>query len=404
MDLLKKLYHLSIIEFAMSKEVSYQHEDRQWDIRINVQEDTYLQAIVENAMLMWSDGKLRYILVGGPEVGTRPNQGDYQIRHIHVATIFHNRISKSSIIKHLGIKEGNGYYLVPRNRDLPYAGWRDHHIKLFSKVKPDETILFEKGELPRDKREHTFVKRSDEEKKRKVDDILIEMRKMYEEGKDEECFQKFPKNTVIYGARLKAMVQQKQNFFGDRRDPHIWLYGFAGTGKTTILRYIYPTMYKKDLSNRFFDLYDPEKHTHICLEDLDPDAVERLGVQFLKTCCDEMGFPIDQKYKTPQLTRSTILVTSNYTITDILPHDMKGLTVTQAALLRRFWHVRIDNLLRLVGVKLLDKYERKMLQKQGNEDVSKLFFSYDYVTEQPTGLPIPSPEKMQEIIREYYYA
>ena len=34
----------------------------------------------------------------------------------------------------LSIKQGNGYYLVPRNRDLPYSGWKTHHIKSFSKI------------------------------------------------------------------------------------------------------------------------------------------------------------------------------------------------------------------------------------------------------------------------------
>ena len=41
------------------------------------------------------------------------------------------------------------------------------------------------------------------------------------------------------------------------------------------------------------------------LEDLDHEAVERLSINFIKTVCDESGFAVDQKYKTPQLSRTT---------------------------------------------------------------------------------------------------
>ena len=113
----------------MSETISYQHEDRQWDVRINVQDNDYLETIVENIMMEHVAGKFKYILVGGVEIGTRPNQSDYQVRHVHCAVIFHNRASKASIIKNWGIVEGNGYYLVPRNRELLYSGWKEHNTK-----------------------------------------------------------------------------------------------------------------------------------------------------------------------------------------------------------------------------------------------------------------------------------
>lgn len=301
-----------------------------------------------------------------------------------------------------GIIEGNGYYLVPRNRELPYSGWRKHHVKEFSKVDKDKLVLFEGGSLPNDQKVQR-IERSDEEKKRKVDEILIDMREMLKDGKDEEVFKKYPRNYVLYGSRLKAMVHQKANFFGDRRNPHIWLYGFPGTGKTAVMKMVYPELYKKDLQNRFFDLYDDTKHSHIMLEDLDHGNIEKLGIQFIKTLCDENGFPIDQKYKTPQLTRSTILVTSNYTIAEIIPVDDRGIEQTKAALYRRFWHCRIDNFLRILGIKLIDKFDIKRLKAQGNEDPSKLFMSWDYTTDMPDGLPLLMPETYQKILRDKFY-
>ena len=155
----------------MEKTVAYSHEDRQWDIRINVQEDSYLESIVENVMLEALAGKFKYVLLGGLEIGTRPNNSDYQIRHIHAAVLFHNRASKASIIKNWGILEGNGYYMVPRNRELPYSGWKEHHTKEFSKVNPtapDGLIIYEYGELPKDtNKRKAAVMRSESEKKLK---------------------------------------------------------------------------------------------------------------------------------------------------------------------------------------------------------------------------------------------
>lgn len=395
-----------IVVFAMTTiSVNHKTEDRQWDCRINVQEDDYLHGIVENIMMEAMNGKFKYVLIGGCEKGTRPFQTDYQVRHIHIAAVFNNRASKSSILKNWGIVEGNGYYLVPRKRDLTYSGWREHHIKAFSKISTDEKdwLLYEYGELPKDTRVIQKIERSPEEKKRKIDDVLMDMRELITADKEDEAFKKYPRNFLIYGSRIKAMIQQKLNFFGDRCDPHIFLHGYAGSGKSSIMKFLYPKTYKKDLSNRFFDLYDEKIHTHIMLEDLDPENVEKLGIQFLKTICDEGGFPIDQKYKTPQITRSTILVTSNYTIPEIIPDDTKNIEITKAALYRRFWHVRVDALMHLLGIKLIDAFERKRLKSQGNEDPSKIYLSWDYLTDTPTGLPLLKPEDYQSIIRDSYY-
>ncbi|MGB0911663.1 MAG: hypothetical protein ACPGYT_14990 [Nitrospirales bacterium] len=384
------------------RQVNYKTEDRQWDARINVQTDEYLDTIVDNIKKEHAAGKFRYILIGGVEVGTRPNQTDYKIRHVHIAAVFNNRCSQASILKNWGIQKGNGFYLVPRNRALPYSGWRSHHIKDYSKVDVENKMIFEAGDLPKDIKQKTIY-RSEEEKKRKVDDILIEMRDMITNNQEEECFKKFPRNYITYGSRLKAMVAQKRNFFGVRTDPNIYVYGFPGTGKTAIMQFLYPKMYKKDLSNRFFDLYDQDFHSHIMLEDMDPQNVEKLGVQFLKTLCDEGGFPIDQKYKTPQLAHSTILVTSNYDIQHIVPHDADGAALTVTALMRRFYHVRIDNLLRLLSLKLIGDYDRKRLKREGNRDPSKLFMTYDYVQDCPKGMPLEPVEHYQTLIIDDYY-
>ena len=92
--------------------VTHRHQDRQWDIRINLQTDEYLTTVLDKIKQYYGTGKMRYILVGGLEIGTRPAQDDYQVRHSHIAAIFHDPISKGAIIKNWGIVEGNGYYMV----------------------------------------------------------------------------------------------------------------------------------------------------------------------------------------------------------------------------------------------------------------------------------------------------
>jgi len=80
-----------------SSQVPYKLEDRQWDVRINVQSDEYLQSIVNAIKSEYGNGKFRYILISGVEIGTKPTQSDYQVRHVHIAAIFHNRCSKGNL-------------------------------------------------------------------------------------------------------------------------------------------------------------------------------------------------------------------------------------------------------------------------------------------------------------------
>lgn len=387
--------------FPSKSQVNFTTQDRQWDGRFNVQTDIDLTRLLDAIKSEWESNKLRYILVGGVEVGTRPHQDDYQVRHVHVAAIFNNRVSKSSILKNWNVKQGNGYYLVPRNRDLPYSGWKNHHTKEFSKVNPAERILYEMGELPTDEPRKKAAP-SEEEKKRKIDEVLVDMRTLIEEGKEAEAFTKYPRNYLIYGEKLKAMITQKRDFFKTHSDPHIWLYGHPGTGKSAVLNYVYPSYYKKNLHNKYFDLFDPAVHTHVMLEDLDHEAIDRLGINFVKTICDEAGFPIDQKYKTPQLVQTTCLITSNFQIPELLA-DKPGLEQNKPALLRRFWHVNIYALLQLLGLKLIPKYERNQLKKEGNTNPGAIFISWDYMTDCPTGQPLRKPEDYQKIIRDAFF-
>lgn len=388
---------------ASSTNVPFTTMSREWDARFNVPTNEDLDNLITNITREDKGGKYKFVLIGGVEIGDRPYQTDFQIKHVHVAFIFRNRVSKASILKNLGIKQGLGYYLVPRKQELPYSGWIKHHTKVMTKVDNNNLELYRSGEEPVDKSVQGVPKRSEEEKKRKLDDIIIEMRSMIEEGREKEAFTKFPRNYLTYGEKIKAMVSQKRDFFKSNGDPHIWLFGNPGTGKSAILQIVYPDYYNKNMDNRFFDLYKPEEHTHMLLQDMDMNIVEKLGIQFLKTVCDEAGFPVDQKYKTPQLARTVVLVTSNFRITDTIPEDIKGRNEHLSALRRRFWEISADSLLRILGVKLLSRYEIAQLKKAGNMDPRKLFLSWDYARDMPTGVPLREAVDFQQMVKNAYY-
>lgn len=385
--------------------VPFHQVDREWDARFNVPTDADLELLLAQVNSEFQAGKYRYVLVSGLEIGTKPFQPDYLIRHVHVAMVFINRVSKSSILKNLQVKQNLGYYLVPRNKSLPYSGWVNHHKKAESKISGDGAPLYEAGQCPVDKTDVSaqVTKRSENEKKRKLDDIIIEMKEMIENGQDDEAFKKFPRNYLTYGEKLKSIIHQRRDFFQANGNPHIWLHGSPGTGKSAILQIIYPDYYNKNLDTKFFDRFDSKIHTHVLLQDVDHGTVERLGPQFLKSICDEAGYPVDQKYKTPQIERLTILVTSNFTIRDVMPEDMPGRRENLQAMERRFFIVNIRDLLPVLGLKLLSKYEIAQLKKAGNTDPKAIFMSWDYLRDAPTGDAIKPAEEYQQIIKDHYY-
>lgn len=385
--------------------VPFHTTDREWDARFNVEADETLQTLINNIKKEADNGKYKYVFVSGVEVGTRPYQDDYLMKHVHVAMVFNNRVTKSAILKNLAWKNGHSYYLVPRNKSLPYAGWITHHKKLETKVNPEQLVLFEYGTLPQDKvnPEAQIAKRSDEEKKRKLDEIIIEMKDMIEKGEDAEAFKKFPRNYLTYGEKIKSMIHQRRDFFTTHANPHIWLMGNPGTGKSALLQVVYPDYFNKNLDTKFFDRFNEKVHSHVLLQDVDHQSMEKLGVQFFKSICDEAGYPIDQKYKTPQIVRLCVLVTSNFSINDVVPEELKGRRENLSALRRRFWEINIRDLLPLLGLKLLSKYEIATLKKEGNLDPSKIFITWDYLRDCPVGEPLKSAEYYQEIIRSKFY-
>lgn len=113
---------------------------------------------------------------------------------------------------------------------------------------------------------------------------MIKIREMINAGcSDEVIFNAYPHKFTLYGERIKSTCKQRRTEAFHDGNPHLWVHGYPGTGKTAILHFVYPKLFKKNLCNIYFDLYDPSEHTHVMLEDLDFEAVDKLGVNFVKT-------------------------------------------------------------------------------------------------------------------------
>lgn len=385
--------------------VPFHHLDREWDSRFNVQQEEDLTQLLAAVKSEAQQGKFRYVLVSGVEVGTLQYHDDFGIRHVHLCLVYNNRVSKSAILKNLGVKTGNGYYLVPRNKSLPYSGWKTHHTKAETKVDATSLMLYEYGTLPQDRPtpEAQVQKRSELEKKRKIDDVILEITALYKKDKKDIAFEIYPRATLTYGEKIEARLLQTRDHFTTEANPHIWLMGLPGSGKSALMQVVYPKYFNKNLDTKFFDRFNSKEHSHVLMQDVDHQSLERLGVQFFKSICDEAGYPIDQKYKTPQICRLCILITSNFSIEDVVPEDLKGRHENLGALRRRFWEINIKDLLPFLGLKLIPKYEINVLKKAGNTDPSAIFMGWDYLRDTPTGELLKTPEEYQAIIREKYF-
>lgn len=106
----------------------------------------------------------------------------------------------------------------------------------------------------------------------------------------------------------------------------VWIYGSAGTGKTTHARKVYPDAYIKDRT-KWWDGYQGEEH--VILDDLDKFQVALGG--YLKDWADKWTFKAEIKGGYLWIRPSVFVVTSQYAIDDIFV-DVE----TRQALHRRF--------------------------------------------------------------------
>lgn len=93
----------------------------------------------------------------------------------------------------------------------------------------------------------------------------------------------------------------------------VWIYGPAGTGKTSAVYSKYPTVFVKDMS-KWWDGYQGEEV--VLLDDLDPTATTWIA-RFLKNWGDKFGFVAQTKGGALCIRPKKFIVTSNYELKDM---------------------------------------------------------------------------------------
>lgn len=253
--------------------VDWGDQSRQWDVRINLGPGDCTLESAERE-LEWSIQRIknwdniRYVFVGGIEVGDNPSQDDFKRHHVHIALILRSPTTRRSVVHHLGLsKYSNGlersYYLGKRNPFASFTGWRNHHSKDRTKV-GKELVAYEAGEAPKEYG-NQLLKRG-EAGKMKQDDMLREIMQLFSQGKKDQAFQDFPALTLRYHAQITALVKSRvtppEKIDHSKR---LWIFGPPGTGKSAYVAWKYPKAFKKSLAKNEVLYWNGTEDSSYCI-------------------------------------------------------------------------------------------------------------------------------------------
>lgn len=367
-------------------ESEWSEQDRQWDIRINLAPGDGLLEDARKELQWFLDkcrgwDKIKYIFVGGIEVGANPSQDDYQRFHVHAALILFTPNTRRSVVHNLCLsvysnRQQRSYYLAKRNPFASFTGWRNHHAKEATKVE-EELIALEWGEPPKEYNSQLLKK--GEPGKLKQDDMLREIMQLFAQGKKDLAFQEYPALTLRYHAQITSMVKTRlEPPVSIDHTPCLWLWGEPGTGKSAYVAWKYPRAFKKSLAKNevlYWNGIDLDFHTHVYIEDIGPEAFKNIGMEQLKQWADPShGYTISLKYGAPIMGVTLgLIVTSNYRPGDLPEDGMRYKRTEMEAIERRFEIIHIKELLKRENLSLKTKEEIKELKKAKNADFSKVF-------------------------------
>lgn len=349
------------------RSTNWQELSREFDCRLNLNEDWEVKLLKERVKLILT--QLSYVLIGGIEIGDNKATSDYEKKHVHIALRFKNRVSLSSVKNKLGFGViGGQYYLTVRkqNQWMTYENWRNHHIKPETKLYPGEFILFEFGDLPKDK---TKVVTKNMNKYQEI----IELAKAQ---KWSEIETRYPLDYIRHAGQLRVKYWRQIDDVDELEHKQaLWIYGQPGTGKSAVVHYLFGKggkMYKKQLEDKWWDGFDILHHSCYYLEDMDPESMKKIGIQRMKVWSDHTGFAGDKKYGGLDIIRGQCIVTSNYHLNECI-YNHVGMEHTLKALNRRFRVVDIQSFLTENRLELKSKEELSRLKAMKNADYSKCF-------------------------------
>ncbi len=83
----------------MSPANNFTARSDQWDIRLNVPDQEWVDFFILNIEEYCNEGTVKYCHISGIEIGDVPGRTSYGIEHIHIALVLNNYTSKRSVVK-----------------------------------------------------------------------------------------------------------------------------------------------------------------------------------------------------------------------------------------------------------------------------------------------------------------
>lgn len=329
----------------------------QWDIRINLPSDTWLDNFLASLPSYVSVGSVRYMHVTGIEIGDNPAYDSFKQRHVHIALILHNYTSKRAIVKRF-VPKGVGYYVEPRDKSKSLEGWYNYHTKTRTKVDPNVLLLYSYGIFPTYKPKRSIAEISDAEE--------VKKQKKYADWERKKCLMKqnewdqldmeFP--GFIYSSMGQSMKREIMKQANDEwtkpltgRLNNFIIWGPSGSGKSSSVALLYPNCYKKQKGSQYWDAYDKTNPNHsvVWIDEMSKETLKTItgkmdgGFEFLKELADRYAVTVDEKYtKGYKIRPKTIIITMNEHPTSLLPD--RAVEVNKQALFRKFriLHVQVS--------------------------------------------------------------
>ena len=347
---------LVILQFTMPSANDFAKRSDQWDIRLNVPDQEWCEIFVLQMEEYCDNGQVKYLHVSNIEIGDVPGRSSYGEKHIHIALVLNNPTSKRSIYNKFAQK-GRGWYIEPRDKTKPVAGWIAYHSKTRTKIDPSLPILFKFGTPPRDRTKRETpdsLTPSEQAKMKRRKDEWSRKKYLMNTNQWEQLDNEFP--GFIYssmGQSMKREVMKQSNdeytqpLVGKLKNFIIW--GPSGSGKSSSVAMLYPECYKKQKGSQYWDAYDKTNPNHrvVWIDEMSKETLKTFsgkqdgGFEFLKELADRYPVTVDEKYtKGYKIRPHTIIITMNEHPTSLLPD--RAVEVNKQALFRKFKILYVD--------------------------------------------------------------